>query len=162
MFSPAIFTAAFLLSTFATSSPVAVRQAEAYQIRGVSDPIYHLYLQAQADDPSVPVLGAEASGDTFYITDTIQSAGTGLYLNIVPDDSVSYKTLVFEETSTTTAWGLEGDTIITTTGSEYGRQLNFVVCEATAGQFKLFLQTGADVPEGTCSNFLTIHLPCLC
>jgi len=43
-------------------------------------------------------------------------------------------------------------------------ELNFLVCSsATTGYYNLYLQTGSDTPSGqTCSNYQTIHLPCLC
>lgn len=43
-------------------------------------------------------------------------------------------------------------------------ELNFLACKAaTNGYYEIFLQTGNDVPAGkTCSNYQTIHLPCLC
>ena len=70
---------------------------------------------------SIPVLGPETSGEDFTIGSTIQSKQTSQYLNIVAA-STSYKPLIFEKTASTTAWGLEGDTIITVTGSSYGRR----------------------------------------
>jgi hypothetical protein len=33
------------------------------KIRGVRDPIYHLYLQSNSKSPSIPVLGPESSAD---------------------------------------------------------------------------------------------------
>jgi hypothetical protein len=53
------------------------------------------------------------------------------------------------------AWGEKADEII---------ELNFLVCaNAKSGYYDLFLQKGSDVPSGkTCSNYQTIHLPCLC
>ncbi|CAI9632060.1 unnamed protein product [Alternaria burnsii] len=133
------------------------------KIRGVRDPIYHLYLQANSKNASIPVLGPETAADEFTIGGTIQSKKTSLYLNIATT-STSYKPLVWGTTGDTTAWGLEGDTIITAQGSSYGRQLNFLVCKSTdASYYDLYLQTGSDVPSGrTCSNYQTIHLPCLC
>ncbi|KFY03323.1 hypothetical protein O988_01554 [Pseudogymnoascus sp. VKM F-3808] len=141
---------------------IVERQTKPYQIRGVQDPIFHLYLQSLPGDGS-PVMGPEATSEYFTIGDTIQSSNTSLYLNI-GEASTSYLPLSFDATATTTAWGLEGDTIITTNGSPYGRLLNFLVCDsATAGYFDLFLQKGSDTPAGkTCSNYQTIHLPCLC
>jgi hypothetical protein len=43
-------------------------------------------------------------------------------------------------------------------------ELNFLVCpSASSGYYNLYLQTGSDTPSGeTCSNYQTIHLPCLC
>lgn len=95
--------------------------AKPEMIRGVREPIYHLYLQTYPDDPTRVVLGPEASAETFEIEPTIQSTNTSMFVNI-GDDSTSYKTLTFGETGETTAWGLEGDTIITTTDSSYGRR----------------------------------------
>lgn len=76
---------------------------------------------------SKPVLGPEASAETYLIDSTIQSTNTSAYLNI-NDADTSYKLLSLGETSNTTAWGLEGDTIVTTEGSVYGRrELRFVL-----------------------------------
>lgn len=66
-------------------------------------------------------MGPESTADNFTIGGTIQSKKTGQYLNI-QTASTSYKPLVFGATGDTTAWGLEGDTIITVTGSSYGRR----------------------------------------
>ncbi|CAO2651013.1 Nn.00g093100.m01.CDS01 [Neocucurbitaria sp. VM-36] len=90
------------------------------KIRGVRDPIYHLYLQANSKNASIPVLGPESAADEFTIGGTIQSKKTGQYLNI-QTVSTSYKPLAWSSTGDTTAWGLEGDTIITVQGSSYGR-----------------------------------------
>lgn len=67
------------------------------------------------------VLGPEATSEYFNIDGTIQSTNTSMYMNI-GSDSTSYKTLTFGETGSTTGWGLEGDTIITTQSSSYGRR----------------------------------------
>ncbi|KFX93677.1 hypothetical protein V490_04746 [Pseudogymnoascus sp. VKM F-3557] len=99
---------------------IVERQTKPYQIRGVQDPIFHLYLQSLPGDGS-PVMGPEATSEYFTIGDTIQSSNTSLYLNI-GEASTSYLPLSFDATATTTAWGLEGDTIITTNGSPYGRR----------------------------------------
>ncbi|KAF1834547.1 hypothetical protein BDW02DRAFT_484312, partial [Decorospora gaudefroyi] len=134
------------------------------KIRGVSSPVYHLYLQANPKNASTPVLGPESAAEEFTIGGTIQSKKTSQYLNIV-DVATSYKPLVWGETGETTAWGLEGDTIITVQGSRYGRQLNFLVCKSVdaGGYYDLFLQTGSDAPSGkSCNNYKTMHLPCLC
>ncbi|KFY08955.1 hypothetical protein V492_05766 [Pseudogymnoascus sp. VKM F-4246] len=166
-FSLALAASALAASAVATPlgipNEIAERQAKSYQIRGVQDPIYHLYLQSLPGNGSSPVMGPEATSEYFTIGETIQSTNTSLYLNIV-EASTSYLPLSFDATATTTAWELEGDTIITSNGSPYGRQLNFLVCDSsTAGYYDLFLQKGSDTPAGrTCSNFQTIHLPCLC
>ncbi|KAI1637278.1 hypothetical protein F4809DRAFT_640698 [Biscogniauxia mediterranea] len=153
----------------------AAATAKPEQIRTVQDPVFHFYLQAYPDDPTIPVMGPEASSEYFDIGATIRSTNTSAYLNIAsssPDDDddddegASYKTLVFggeAEEGVTDAWGLEGDTIITSTGSAYGRQLNFLVCQLGGGFWQVYLQTGSDTPAGkTCSNFQSLHLPCLC
>lgn len=43
-------------------------------------------------------------------------------------------------------------------------ELNWLVCKSSdAAYYDLYLQTGSDTPSGkTCSNYQTIHLPCLC
>jgi hypothetical protein len=112
-----------LFPSIALAAPLSSTSAAATigKIRGVRDPIYHLYLQASSTSPSVPVLGPEASGDEFTIGGTIQSRKTAQYLNI-QNATTSYKPLKWEAAASTTAWGLEGDTIITVQGSSYGRR----------------------------------------
>ncbi|KAK6208332.1 hypothetical protein LQW54_006956 [Pestalotiopsis sp. IQ-011] len=140
----------------------ALAAAKSYQIRSVSDPIYHLYLQAYPSDPTIAVMGPESSSEYFDVAGTIESVNTTRYLNI-GSDSTSYKAVTFGNASTTTGWGLEGDTIITTTASTWGRQLNFLACQLDDTYWQVYLQTGSDVPSGpTCSNYQTLHLPCLC
>ncbi|KAH7398863.1 hypothetical protein DE146DRAFT_510034 [Phaeosphaeria sp. MPI-PUGE-AT-0046c] len=153
-----LITPSLSLPTSSTSAAATVGK-----IRGVRDPIYHLYLQSLPSAPSTPVLGPEAAADEFTIGPTIQSKKSGLYLNI-QNATTSYKPLKWESAATTTAWGLEGDTIITVQGSSYGRQLNWLVCKASTGNYyDLYLQLGSDTPSGkSCSNYQTIHLPCLC
>ena len=90
-------------------------------VRGVQAPIYHLYLQSLPSNKSVPVMGPEAAGEFFTIGSTIKSQTTNLYLNI-GTGSASYLPLSLDATATTTAWALEGDTIITANGSKYGRR----------------------------------------
>lgn len=131
------------------------------------------------------MLGPEASGRRFLISGSIKDTGSGLYMN-VDTASTSYKPLSFGATATTTGWGLEGDTIITTNGSPYGRrkiplcfqfgeellltdsigvpvELNFLACTTTtSGYYRLYLQTGGDMPSGQSCTSQTIHLPCLC
>lgn len=190
--SPFLLLAFVALGTTLPSTP-SKRQSTTtpYQIHGVEDPIYHLYLQGLPGSLSTPVMGPEATGEYYIIDETIQSQNTSLYLNI-GNSSTSYLPLSLDATATTTAWGLEGDTIITESGSVYGRrrfslpitfllpfilsltslshlipsptELNFLVCNSTTeGYFNLYLQTGSDVPTNeTCSNYQTIHLPCLC
>ncbi|KAG8763723.1 hypothetical protein FRC12_008432 [Ceratobasidium sp. 428] len=132
------------------------------QIRSVQDPIYHLYLQ---NSGGVPVLASEATSARFVISGSIAlvSSSPTQYLNI-QSATTSYKPLTFNSTATTTGWGLEGDTIITTNSSPWGRQLNFLACAtSTKGAYKVYLQTGSDVPSGqTCTNYVSLHLPCLC
>jgi hypothetical protein len=93
-----------------------------YQIRGVEDPIFHLYLQSLPSDAGTPVMGPEATGEFFIINESIQSQNSSLYLNI-GTSTASYLPLTLDATSNTTAWGLEGDTIITTQTSSYGRRM---------------------------------------
>ncbi|EIM81283.1 uncharacterized protein STEHIDRAFT_67181, partial [Stereum hirsutum FP-91666 SS1] len=131
------------------------------QIRSDQDPVFHFYLQNQ---DGVPVLGPEDTSGYFVIDGTIAlSSTTGdspLYLNVDESATASYKPLTLNTTATTTDWGLEGDTIITTDP----RQLNFLVCATSdANVWSVYLQEGNDVPSGeTCSNDISLHLPCLC
>lgn len=110
----------------------------------------------------VAVLGPEASGGYFTISGTIslnQANGSKLYLNIDNSGTASYKALTFGATATTTNWGLEGDTIITTNP----RQLNFIACATSSSSiYTLYLQNGNDTPPGQSCTMQTIHLPCLC
>ncbi|KAF8859662.1 hypothetical protein BDZ45DRAFT_589609, partial [Acephala macrosclerotiorum] len=135
------------------------------QLRSVQAPIFHLYLQSLPTSKSTPVMGPESSSEYFNLGSTIQSLNSNMYLNIGNKvDGKSYLPLSFRTTSNTTAWALEGDTVITSTGSTDGRQLNFLACESgTNGYYAIYLQTESDTPSGvTCSNYQTIHTPCLC
>ncbi|GLB37066.1 hypothetical protein LshimejAT787_0401170 [Lyophyllum shimeji] len=111
-----------------------------------------------------PMLGPESSSGYFTIGSTISLTGSGsgsqkLYLNIDNSGTQSYKALMFGTSATTTDWGLEGDTIITTAP----RQLNFLACQAATGGFwNVWLQTGNDTPAGKTCAVVTMHLPCLC
>jgi hypothetical protein len=67
------------------------------------------------------VMGPVATSEYFVIGDTIQSTNTSMYLNI-GTSTTSYLPLSFNSTASTTAWGLEGDTIITESTSSYGRR----------------------------------------
>ncbi|KAL1887364.1 hypothetical protein Sste5346_010274 [Sporothrix stenoceras] len=139
---------------FATSKPE--------QIRSDQDPVFHFYLQAHPKNASQVVLGPVSTSEYFNIGGSIQSTNTSRYLNI-GGDSTSYKTLTFDAAASTTAWQLEGDTIITSTSSSYGRQLNFLACKIDGGFWQVYLQTGSATPSGqTCSNYQSLHLPCLC
>lgn len=120
MFASLLLGIAAIASAF-PAAEVSSRQTKQYQIRGVRDPIYHLYLQGLPSNKSIPVLGPESSGEYFAIGSTIQSSNSSLYLNI-GTSSTSYLPLSFDATATTTGWGLEGDTIITAQGSQYGRR----------------------------------------
>jgi hypothetical protein len=112
----------FFASTGAgLSHSITERQTKPYQIRGVQDPIYHLYLQGLPSAPGTPAMGPEATGEYFVISSTIQSQNTSLYLNI-GTSTASYLPLTFDVMANTTAWGLEGDTIITEQSSSYGRR----------------------------------------
>ncbi|KAK7751959.1 hypothetical protein SLS62_006102 [Diatrype stigma] len=157
--------AAVLVATTLTLALVRTASAKPEQIRAVQDPIFHLYLQAYPQDPTIPVMGPESDSEYFDITTSIQSTNTSMYLNIADDGdaAASYKTLVFGEAGDTSGWGLEGDTIITTTDSSWGRQLNFLACQLEGDYWQVYLQTGSETPSGrTCSNYQTLHLPCLC
>lgn len=138
---------------------VPAAAATGSQIRGVTSPVFHLYLQNYKDQP---VLGPESSSGYFIIGSTIQLTSTPpLYLN-VGNATTSYKPLFFNTTAAFSGWALEGDTIITGQKSTYGRQLNFLACStSTSGYYSLYLQTGNDSPSSGCS-LQTIHLPCLC
>ncbi|KAI1110179.1 hypothetical protein F5Y14DRAFT_429940 [Nemania sp. NC0429] len=155
-----------VLAVAATAA--AVVMAKPYQIRGVTSPIFHYYLQPSPQDPTMPVMGPEASSQYFNIASgAIQSANSSAYLT-VGTDSTSYKTLKLSPSggaATAPGWALEGDTIITGTSSTWGRQLNFLVCKLSTGgdYWQVYLQTGSAVPAGrTCSNYQSLHLPCLC
>ncbi|KAI0885404.1 uncharacterized protein GGS22DRAFT_143296 [Annulohypoxylon maeteangense] len=155
---PSLTSRIFLL--VAAAIPTTVAKPE--QIRAVTSPIFHYYLQAYPQDPIIPVMGPESSSEYFNIGSTIQSTNTSAYLNI-GDDSTSYKTLTFADAGSTDAWALEGDTIITSTGSSFGRQLNFLVCQLSGSYWQVYLQMGSETPSGkTCSNYQSLHLPCLC
>lgn len=150
-----LFLLTLALASLATAKPE--------QIRAVQSPIFHYYLQAYPQDQTIPVMGPEANSEFFNIDGTIQSTNSSQYLNIGSDDSTSYKTLTFADASSTDAWALEGDTIITATSSSYGRQLNFLVCKLDGDYWQVYLQTGNETPDGkTCSNYQSLHLPCLC
>ncbi|KAI1097477.1 hypothetical protein F4804DRAFT_327488 [Jackrogersella minutella] len=152
-----------LLLVLAAAVPAALAKPE--QIRAVQSPIFHYYLQAYPQDPTIPVMGPEASSEYFDIASTIRSANTSQYLNIIGgDEATSYKTLTFAGAGDATdAWALEGDTIITATASAFGRQLNFLACQLAGEYWQVYLQTGSDTPSGrTCSNYQSLHLPCLC
>ncbi|KAF1851944.1 uncharacterized protein K460DRAFT_392117 [Cucurbitaria berberidis CBS 394.84] len=118
-----LFAPILLLFHTAVAAPIGntVAAATVGKIRGVREPIYHLYLQANSKNESIPVLGPESAADEFTIGGTIQSKKTSKYLNI-QTVSTSFKPLVWGAAGETTAWGLEGDTIITVQGSSYGRR----------------------------------------
>lgn len=143
-----------------TVSTTATPTSSGVQIRGVSDPVYHLYLQSLN---GVPVLGPEASSGYYTINGSIRlnSASPQLYLNIV-NSTTSYKTLTFDTSATFTGWNLEGDTLATTSSSAYGRQLAFLACPASqSGYYQVYLQMGSDTPSSSCT-VQSLHLPCLC
>ncbi|ORY64510.1 uncharacterized protein BCR38DRAFT_474960 [Pseudomassariella vexata] len=148
------------LLVFAVFAATAAAKPE--KIRAVQDPIFHCYLQAFPNDPTIAVMGPEASSEYFNIADSIQSTNTSAYLNI-GSDTMSYKTLTFGNTSSSSVWALEGDTIITKTSSSFGRQLNFLACELDGNYWQIYLQTGSATPsDKNCSNYQSLHLPCLC
>ena len=109
-----------------------------------------------------PVLGPEAYSGYFTIGSTISlngADGSKLYLNVDESATASYKPLTFDAVATTTDWGLEGDTIITTAP----RQLNFLACSTSdPNVYDVFFQEGNDTPSGSSCTLVTLHLPCLC
>ncbi|KAK6508781.1 hypothetical protein TWF481_003551 [Arthrobotrys musiformis] len=117
-------------------------------IRGVTAPVYHKYLQ-NLDGKAI--LGPEGSQAKFVISGgTIQMTGTGLYLNIDTTATTSYKALSFGTAPNFSGWGLEGDTIITTQSSQFGRQLNYVMCGPVGtDSYVVYLQTGSQLPSGS-------------
>ncbi|KAF6760345.1 hypothetical protein DFP72DRAFT_988554 [Ephemerocybe angulata] len=135
-----------------TTLPVAAPTGS--QIRTVTSPVYHFYLQ---DRGGVPVLGPESSSAHFTISGSISlnySNGTKSYLNV---DSAG--ALSLGSTATTTGWGLEGDTIII----KNPRQLNFLACTTSSSTYyDVFLQIGNSNPPGRSCTMVTMHLPCLC
>ncbi|KAG8911110.1 hypothetical protein FRC00_007058 [Tulasnella sp. 408] len=134
--------------TSTTSSKTSTTTAPAgtgVQIRTVQDPVYHLYLQ---NDGGTAVIGPEASSGHFTINGSIKLNGANLYLNIA-SGTTSYRALTFDSTASFTGWALEGDTIITSQSSQYGRQLNFLACQTSvSGEWQLYLQLGNDQPSG--------------
>jgi hypothetical protein len=118
----------YLLALSLLLTPImGMALAKPEKIRAVQSPIFHYYLQAYPKDKTIPVMGLEATAETYNIGGSIQSTNTTTYLNI-GSDSTSYKTLTFSATADTKAWGLEGDTIITTTGSSFGRRTPYAAC----------------------------------
>lgn len=42
-------------------------------------------------------------------------------------------------------------------------ELNFLACNLDGSYWQVYLQTGSATPSGaTCSNYQSLHLPCLC
>ncbi|KIJ49455.1 carbohydrate-binding module family 1 protein [Sphaerobolus stellatus SS14] len=139
-------------STATSSAPAATGS----QIRTDQDPAYHLYLQ---NIGGTPTLGPEASSGYFTIGSTIalnNADGSQLFFNVNANATTAWKPVTFDKTATTTTWSLSGDTII------YGNQQNFIVCPISGStNYNLYLSTSNDMPTG-CTNYITIHLPCLC
>ncbi|THH09355.1 hypothetical protein EW145_g2066 [Phellinidium pouzarii] len=136
-----------------TSSSVA---AVASQIRTDQDPVYHFYIQSTPLD-GAPVLGPEASSGYFNIGSTIQDSNSSLFLNIDMSATTSFKPLTLDTTALTTSWAMSGDTIVD------GSMQNFVVCPISgSANYNFFLQTGDDMPSDECTDWITIHLDCLC
>ncbi|KAF8684056.1 hypothetical protein RHS04_01512 [Rhizoctonia solani] len=67
-----------------------------------------------------------------------------LYLNILPA-ATSYKPLAFQQTGTTFNWGFNGPNSTLSTSDGFN---TFVTCSGGA----LYLQTGTDVPSGSCTT----------
>lgn len=110
------------LASALPTTTVPEASSKPYQLRGVQSPIFHLYLQSLPTAKDTPAVGPEASSEYFTIGSSIQSLNSSLYLNIGPSTGKSYLPLSFDKTSNTTAWRLEGDTVITVTESTYGRR----------------------------------------
>ncbi|EEB89894.1 hypothetical protein MPER_11962 [Moniliophthora perniciosa FA553] len=128
-----------------TTSSAAVAGS---QIRAVQDPVFHFYLQSS---------GPESSSGYFDIDGTISisDSSPSLYLNADSSSSTSYQALTFDETATTSSWGLEGDTIIITDP----RQLNFLACATNSSEiYDVYLQTGNDTPKYSVVDFPTYHI----
>ncbi|KAF8906539.1 hypothetical protein CPB84DRAFT_1822831 [Gymnopilus junonius] len=154
-------TSSTSLSTSSTTSSTTSSAATptGSQIRSVTDPVYHFYLQISG---GLPVLGPESSAGLFTIGSTItlnQASGPKLFLNINSTESTSYQPLTFGTTAITTDWALEGDTLVTTAP----RQLNFLACATSSTTiYDLYLQVGNDSPPRQSWTPQTLHLPCLC
>jgi hypothetical protein len=41
-------------------------------------------------------------------------------------------------------------------------ELNFLVCPLDSTYWQIYFQTGNDTPSGGCTDYITLHLPCLC
>lgn len=72
--------------------------------------------------------------------------------------STSYKPVSFGASATSAEWSMSGDTLV------FDGQQNFLVCPISgSANYELFLQTGDDTPAGEdCTDWITIHLDCLC
>ncbi|EJD05944.1 uncharacterized protein FOMMEDRAFT_77495 [Fomitiporia mediterranea MF3/22] len=150
-----VLSAASFAWAFPTSTSSAAAAAGS-QIRTDQDPVYHFYIQSTPVD-GAPVLGPESSSGWFNIGSTVQDTNSSLFLNVDMSATTSYKPLTLDDTATTTTWSMSGDTIIAS-----GQQ-NFVVCPSdNSSLLNFFLQTGNDMPSSTCTDWITIHLPCLC
>lgn len=107
-----------------------------------------------------PVLGPESGAGLFTIGSTVQlnsAIGPPLFLNVNMTATTSWKPLTLDATATTTTWTMSGDTIVD------GNTQNFAVCPISGStNYNLFLQTGNDMPSDACTDWITIHLPCLC
>jgi len=153
LFAATLFSV--LLPALAAPSPTVAAEATGpTQIRTDQDPVYHFYLQ---ESGGAPILGPEASASNFTVGSTVEMSGATLFLNVNMNVTTSYKPLTLDSTAKTTTWTMSGDTIVAS-----GQQ-NFVVCPMTgSSNFNLFLQTGDDMPSTACTDWITIHLPCLC
>lgn len=139
---PLLAAASALLSLASAAPTVAAGE----KLRGVTDPIFHLYLQVgegtfsssclgrndyfascikslilENIDGTSAVVAAEATAGEFTISESVQETTSSKYLNIQEADT-SFKPLAFGAKENFSGWGLEGDTLITTEASEYGRR----------------------------------------
>jgi hypothetical protein len=81
-------------------------------------------------------MGPVSTSEYFNIGSSIQSLNSSMYLNIEPSvGGKSYLPLSFATVGNTSAWGLEGDTVITETGSVYGRRESYFFYSFIAGWF---------------------------
>ncbi|KAI3400153.1 hypothetical protein diail_4385 [Diaporthe ilicicola] len=101
---------------FMTSSPMRGARRKTGSMTSQCDTFF-----LTCETASIAVMGPESSSEYFNINGSIQSTNTSLYLN-VGSDSTSYKTLTLGSTASTSAWALEGDTIITAQSSSWGRR----------------------------------------
>ncbi|KIM34247.1 carbohydrate-binding module family 1 protein [Serendipita vermifera MAFF 305830] len=143
--------------TGTNTAPQSTNSSAGKQIRTNQTPVYHLYLQNIGGKPR---LGPEATSGYFVYGTTVglvMADGSKLYLNVDMSVSTSYKPISFGTTATTTNWGLSGDTF------RVGNTQNLLVCPVSGSSaYDIYLQTGSEMLSSSCTNYITMHLPCLC